>query len=218
MRKYYATELPLPVDVKSVQRLVGARSKEEREAVAVILDEFFDLQADGWHNARCDDEISKYQKKANHNREVGKLGGRPRKSDTHTVSKQEPTNNPVGLFSEPKHNPPQSPDTSNQYSEAKASDGEPSVRPSVDKSKAELWKSAVSLLSGQGMPEPQARTLMGKLVQDYKNSGDDIVLKAVQGAVSEQPADARAYLKATCQRLAGERKRDGSHDWTSAAI
>lgn len=114
MRKYYATELPLPADVKSVQRLVGARSKEEREAVATILEEFFVLQADGWHNSRCDDEISKYQKKANHNRKVGKLGGRPRKTETQVVPKQEPTNNPVGLFSEPKHNPPQSPVPSNQ--------------------------------------------------------------------------------------------------------
>ena len=97
-------------------------------------------------------------------------------------------------------------------------DGKPSAKPPVDKSKTELWKSAVSLLSGQGMPEPQARSLIGKLSKDYKSQGEDIVFRAVQGAVSEQPADARAYLKATCQRLAGERKRDGSHDWTAEAI
>lgn len=114
MRKVYATELPLPVDVKSVQRLVGARTKEEREAVAVVLEEFFVLEADGWHNDRCDIEIAKYQKKAVHNREVGKLGGRPRKTETQTVISEEPKNNPVGLFEEPKHNPPQSPVPSNQ--------------------------------------------------------------------------------------------------------
>ena len=33
IRKYYATEKPMPVDVKAVQRLIGARTKEEREAV-----------------------------------------------------------------------------------------------------------------------------------------------------------------------------------------
>ena len=124
MRKVYATELPLPADIKSVQRLVGARSKDERDAVAIVLEEFFVLEADGWHNDRCDIEISKYQKKALHNREVGKLGGRPRKTETQPVISEEPTNNPVGLFSEPKHNPPQTPDTSNQTPnsrEAKAS-------------------------------------------------------------------------------------------------
>lgn len=63
IRKYYAEEKNLPADVKSVQRLVGARTKEEREAVANILDEFFTLESDGWHNKRCDVEIEKFQSK-----------------------------------------------------------------------------------------------------------------------------------------------------------
>lgn len=61
IRKYYATEKPMPVDVKAVQRLIGARTKEEREAVQVVLEEFFNLQADGWHNTRCDEDILQYQ-------------------------------------------------------------------------------------------------------------------------------------------------------------
>jgi uncharacterized protein YdaU (DUF1376 family) len=60
IRKYYAQEKPLPVDVKAVQRLIGARAKEEREAVETVLGEFFELQADGWHNGRCDAEIARY--------------------------------------------------------------------------------------------------------------------------------------------------------------
>ena len=208
MRKVYATELPLPADVKAVQRLVGARSKEEREAVAVVLEEFFELRDDGWHNLRCDTEIDKYQRKAEKNREVGKLGGRPRKKETMVVIESKPTDNHGGLFSEPKHNPPQTPVPIQIPSVDKSTDGKPSPRSPSEKSKTELWRGAVSLLSEQGMPEPQARTFIGKLSKDYPS--DDIVLTAVQGAVSEQPADARAYLKATCQRLAGERNRDGN--------
>ena len=60
LRKYYASERPLPVDVKSVQRLVGARSREEKKAVDDMLAEFFILQADGWHNSRCDEEIERF--------------------------------------------------------------------------------------------------------------------------------------------------------------
>lgn len=60
IRKYYATEKPLPADIKAVQRLVGARTKEEREAVSTVLDEFFTLQDDGWHNQRCDEEVERY--------------------------------------------------------------------------------------------------------------------------------------------------------------
>ncbi len=61
IRKYYASEKPLPADHKAVQRLVGARSKEEREAVSTVLEEFFTLQDDGWHNRRCDEEIAHYK-------------------------------------------------------------------------------------------------------------------------------------------------------------
>ncbi len=60
IRKYYATEKPLPADIKTVQRLMGARSKKECEAVAVVLEEFFELRDDGWHNARCDAYIQKF--------------------------------------------------------------------------------------------------------------------------------------------------------------
>ncbi len=61
IRKYYAKERPLSADPGVVQRLVGARTKKEREAVNTILKEFFTLEEDGWHNARCDKEIKLYQ-------------------------------------------------------------------------------------------------------------------------------------------------------------
>jgi len=63
IRKYYASEKPLPAELKAVQRLVAARTKEEKEAVETILDEFFFLAEDGWHNTRCDEEIARYQDK-----------------------------------------------------------------------------------------------------------------------------------------------------------
>lgn len=61
IRKYYAREAPLPVDVQAVQRLVGARTKEERDAVVVVLNEFFELRDDGWHQHTCDETISAYR-------------------------------------------------------------------------------------------------------------------------------------------------------------
>jgi uncharacterized protein YdaU (DUF1376 family) len=70
IRKYYADERPLPADVKAVQRLVGARSREEREAVGSVLEEFFHLRDDGWHNKRCDAEIAKAAAQADTNRRI----------------------------------------------------------------------------------------------------------------------------------------------------
>lgn len=60
IRKYYASEKPLPADLKQVQRLVGARTKEEKSAVQAVLEEFFSLQDDGWHQERCDRSIADY--------------------------------------------------------------------------------------------------------------------------------------------------------------
>jgi uncharacterized protein YdaU (DUF1376 family) len=61
IRKYYATEKPLPVDVKIVQRLINARSKEEKNAVISVLNEFFTLTDDGWRQERCDHEIARFK-------------------------------------------------------------------------------------------------------------------------------------------------------------
>ena len=60
MRKYYAKEMPIPADLKQAQRLIGARTKEEREAVQAVLEEFFSLEQDGWHQKKCDEVIEKY--------------------------------------------------------------------------------------------------------------------------------------------------------------
>lgn len=63
LRKYYAEEKPLPADLAATQRLAGARTPEEKEAVEIVLGEFFELQEDGWHNRRADEEIEEYQSK-----------------------------------------------------------------------------------------------------------------------------------------------------------
>lgn len=60
IRKYYSTEKPLPVEISQVQRLVGAKTKEEKKSVEVVLQEFFILEDDGWHNKRCDADLEKY--------------------------------------------------------------------------------------------------------------------------------------------------------------
>lgn len=81
--------------------------------------------------------------------------------------------------------------------------GSPAAKSPEELAKAELWRAAVSVLEQGGCPASQCRTFMGKLVGDYTFP---TVQQAVAAAVSAQPADAREYLKATCQRLAGQRQ------------
>ncbi|QNK68450.1 DUF1376 domain-containing protein [Variovorax sp. PAMC26660] len=76
------------------------------------------------------------------------------------------------------------------------------VKTPEEMAKSELWRAAVSVLENGGCPVSQCRTFMGKLVVDYTFP---VVQQAVAAAVTAQPADAREYLKATCQRLKGER-------------
>lgn len=63
IRWYMASEAPLPGDLKLIQRRVRAHSKDERAAVQTVLDEFFELREDGYHQHRCDEEIARYQDK-----------------------------------------------------------------------------------------------------------------------------------------------------------
>lgn len=64
LRRYYAEEAPIVNDVQQVCRWVGARSEEEREAVNLVLSEFFSLEEGYWHNKRADEEIAAYQSKS----------------------------------------------------------------------------------------------------------------------------------------------------------
>lgn len=61
---YYSREAPLPLERRQVYRLVGAAEQRQREAVDAVLEEFFEERADGWHNNRANEEISKAVEKS----------------------------------------------------------------------------------------------------------------------------------------------------------
>ena len=82
MHYYYDTERPISKETQTVSK----RLRLDNQTVIRILTEFFLERDDGWHNKRCDEEIAWYQALCARNREVGKLGGRPRK--TQVVSRK----------------------------------------------------------------------------------------------------------------------------------
>lgn len=75
---YYETEQPIPTETDRVSR----RLRLDTELVDSVLKEFFTLTEKGWENARCEDEISSYHVKADTARSNGKLGGRPKKTQS----------------------------------------------------------------------------------------------------------------------------------------
>lgn len=100
LQTYYANEAP----ITSVDpwRCVGARSQEEKDAVAYILDTFFVLKEEGYRQARCDQEIAKYRDKKEQASKAGKASAERRTNGRSTDVQQtlnsrttdvQPTNN-----------------------------------------------------------------------------------------------------------------------------
>ena len=115
---YYDTEAPIPLETDWVSR----RLRIGTEVVIAVLSDFFIKREDGWHSLRCDEEISHYKAICEKNREVGKLGGRPKKTQTVANGNRLETQTvSVGNRLETESNPNQEPVTSNQIKEGEAS-------------------------------------------------------------------------------------------------
>ena len=74
----------------------------------------------------------------------------------------------------------------------------------AESDRAAHWAAILAVLAAQGVAEAQARALVGKLHADYPAPG--LVQDAIRRTVAEAPVNARAFLRATCQTLAGERQ------------
>ena len=59
LRAYYHAEKPIPTD--QGYRLAKASTPAQRRAVDAVLQEFFTLEADGWHQKRTDAEIARFK-------------------------------------------------------------------------------------------------------------------------------------------------------------
>ena len=244
---YYLHEKAVPADVQRLARLI--RMPKQTAAIESVLQEFFELGDDGWHNKRADEELARLNEKseASEERDENEKARMKRYRERRAAMFQALRD--VGvvpawdvampelqrLFNENCNAPAthlqrNSNVTGNadataipkpitkSITEPNGSGGNPPAIP-AELSKEELWRYAVALLGGQGVAEKQARSLIGKLSKAYSDVGGDIVATAVREAVTHQPANASEYLVATCQRLAGERGRNGQklHDWTENA-
>lgn len=99
---YYLSELPIPRETQQVMRRLSARSEEEKNAVEIILNEFFTSTNDGWIHKRCDVEIADYRHKAENSRINGRNGGRPKLAPEPEKTQQVISDNPDHNLSEPE--------------------------------------------------------------------------------------------------------------------
>jgi uncharacterized protein YdaU (DUF1376 family) len=75
LRHYYKTGKAIPKEMDLIQRISGAHSGEELEAVSYILNSFFRLRSDGYHNKRADNELLRAKEVSKLRKELGKKGG-----------------------------------------------------------------------------------------------------------------------------------------------
>jgi uncharacterized protein YdaU (DUF1376 family) len=88
LQHYYATEKPLPSG-KALHRMLRAQDKTERDAIDAVVAQFW-LETDaGLVNERADKEIAKAEHQRTVNREIGKLGGRKKKTESVSESVSE---------------------------------------------------------------------------------------------------------------------------------
>ena len=62
MDLYYSTGKALPSDIEKIARLIRMRSHSD--CIAVVLEDFFTLEGDAYHQARIDAEISAFKEKS----------------------------------------------------------------------------------------------------------------------------------------------------------
>lgn len=72
MAEYYVTERPLPGDLATLYRICRAVSKQERDAVAVVVGRFFQPDGSVLKHKRIEEELKDYHKKAANASKAGK--------------------------------------------------------------------------------------------------------------------------------------------------
>lgn len=158
IRKYYAEEKPLPLEIKAIHRLVGARTKEEKQAVEDVLEEFFLKTSDGWRNKRCDEEIERANAQAETNRLIAQAREeRKRARIEHELStNRAESNNESSNESPASREPSQTPDTRLQTkpTESKALFGNietqtqaPEPKPEQSQARKKLSEACVEVLN-----------------------------------------------------------------------
>ena len=76
---YYTQERPLTSDRERLYRLVRAFSAKHKRAVDFIIESFFELKNDHYHNRKADQEIERYKASVEQCRKAGKASAEKRK-------------------------------------------------------------------------------------------------------------------------------------------
>ena len=86
---YYDKQKPLPIDHGALYRICRAFAPEEQTAVQTVVNQFFSLEADGWHQKRADEEIEKAKKISAAKAKAARIKANGRTESGHSEGKAE---------------------------------------------------------------------------------------------------------------------------------
>ena len=120
--QYYKREAAIPAAIKDAVRLARATTPAQKRAVESVLQEFFDLRDDGWHQKRCDEEIGQASAQAETNRRIAeereaRKRARLANESLHAASNESSTNRSPATSGE--REPSQTPDSTSQTPDLK---------------------------------------------------------------------------------------------------
>lgn len=204
LRWYYQHEKAVPDDRRAIYRLARASSKPQREAVDAVLEEFFSLEEDGWHQKRCDEELVRANAQAEANRRVAadreERRRKFRESSTNRANAEHESSNescnPSEHESFQSREPSQTPDSRHQTPDRKA--GTPHT---------------TGQAPGVGTPAGHAAAALNRAGRRVTSQDPRLIAAVDEGVTSAQlielaelyPDKPAAYLIATARRQLAER-------------
>lgn len=171
---YYSHQLPIPAN--RAYRICKASTDAEREAVDFVLNEYFELRQTHWHHAKCDEVICQAVAKSMVAQAKGKKGGLKAAARKKGGARLATAKENVATAT------PQLGKTDSESSIPLFVDQE--QKKGADAPKADpIFGKGLSMLVRKGIPEPQARTFLGKLKATVRN--DPIVVSWLTKAEDE---------------------------------
>jgi uncharacterized protein YdaU (DUF1376 family) len=158
---YYLDEKPIPLETQVVSRRLRLGSEMEFSSLQNVLSDFFKQGKTGWVHKRIEVEIKDYHEQAEKNKNNGKLGGRPKKTQS-VIS---------GLPDESQNNPNHKPLTNNHKPNKNAT----IVAVVPDWIPLETWEAFIQMRKRIGKPATDyAMKLLVAKLDRFRSNGQDI--------------------------------------------
>lgn len=198
---YYDTETPIPRETKPVLRRLRLVGYEE--IAESILQEFFVLKEDGWHNTRADEVIAQYRAKAEIARANGKKGGRPSEKNNLCNGNQEKTRSvSCGNRSKSKSKTNQEPITKNQEPEVSVQ-----ATPTHNAFPACSTLKGIDFTAWPSLPTAETMSQWMKVRKNKRATNTQLAMDAVRGEI--ELAEMYDVTADECIRYAVERSWSG---------